>query len=61
MPITIEEAMQTALGHHQAGRLDAAEAVYRQVLDHPATSGLDTMGYRLTDPYIDPPGATDAD
>ena len=31
-PITIEQAMQIALGHHQAGRLAEAEAIYRQVL-----------------------------
>jgi predicted O-linked N-acetylglucosamine transferase (SPINDLY family) len=31
-PSAIEQAMQTALGHHQSGRLAEAEALYRQVL-----------------------------
>ena len=31
-PIAIEQAMQIALGHHQAGRLAEAEGIYRQVL-----------------------------
>jgi tetratricopeptide (TPR) repeat protein len=30
--MTIERAMQIAVGHHQAGRLNEAEAIYRQVL-----------------------------
>ena len=30
--VTIEQAFQTALGHHRAGRLAEAEAVYRQIL-----------------------------
>jgi predicted O-linked N-acetylglucosamine transferase (SPINDLY family) len=30
--MTIENAIQIALGHHQAGRLAEAEAIYRQVL-----------------------------
>ncbi len=30
--ITVEQAMQIALGHHQAGRLAEAEGIYRQVL-----------------------------
>jgi predicted O-linked N-acetylglucosamine transferase (SPINDLY family) len=30
--MTIEQALQTALGHHQAGRLAEAETLYRQVL-----------------------------
>jgi predicted O-linked N-acetylglucosamine transferase (SPINDLY family) len=38
-PVTLDQAVQTALGHHQAGRLAEAEAIYRQVLaqapDHP--------------------------
>ena len=29
---TIEQALQTALAHHQAGRLAEAEAIYRQIL-----------------------------
>ena len=31
-PASIDQAMQTALAHHQAGRLAEAEALYRQVL-----------------------------
>ena len=31
------------------------------MLGLPTTTGLDTIDYRLTDPYLDPPGATDAD
>ena len=31
-PMTIEQAMEIAVGHHQAGRLAEAEAIYRQVL-----------------------------
>ena len=30
--VTIEQAFQTALAHHQAGRLVEAEAIYRQIL-----------------------------
>jgi predicted O-linked N-acetylglucosamine transferase (SPINDLY family) len=37
--MTVEQALRTALAHHQAGRLAEAEAIYRQVLarfpDHP--------------------------
>ena len=29
---TVEQAMQIAVGHHQAGRRVEAEAIYRQVL-----------------------------
>ena len=29
---TVAEAIQVAIGHHQAGRLAEAEAIYRQVL-----------------------------
>ncbi len=32
MPMTVGQALRTALGHHQAGRLAEAEALYRQVL-----------------------------
>jgi predicted O-linked N-acetylglucosamine transferase (SPINDLY family) len=32
MHLTVEQAVQTALGHHQAGRLAEAEKLYRQVL-----------------------------
>ena len=31
-PTTIQQAMQTALRHHQAGRLPQAEAIYREIL-----------------------------
>jgi predicted O-linked N-acetylglucosamine transferase (SPINDLY family) len=31
------------------------------MLGLPSTTGLDTIDYRLTDPYLDPPGETDAD
>ncbi len=31
-PMTIDQAMQVAFGHHQSGRLPEAEALYRQVL-----------------------------
>jgi predicted O-linked N-acetylglucosamine transferase (SPINDLY family) len=31
------------------------------MLGLPSTTGLDTIDYRLTDPYLDPPGSTDAD
>ena len=31
------------------------------MLGMPGTTGLSTIDYRLTDPYLDPPGATDGD
>jgi predicted O-linked N-acetylglucosamine transferase (SPINDLY family) len=31
------------------------------MLGLPSTTGLETVDYRLTDPYLDPPGVTDAD
>lgn len=41
---TITEALNTALQHHQAGRLSEAEAIYRQILqaqpDHPGAHHL---------------------
>ena len=30
--VTIDQAFQLALQHHQAGRLAEAEAIYRQIL-----------------------------
>ncbi len=37
---TVDQAMQIALGHHQAGRRAEAEAIYRQVLaEFPAHAG----------------------
>jgi len=30
--VTLQQALQTALAHHQAGRLDAAERLYRHIL-----------------------------
>ena len=35
--------------------------VQATMLGMPATTGLDAIDYRLTDPYLDPPGATDSD
>ncbi len=32
--VTVQEAIRIAIGHHQAGRLPEAEAIYRQVLQH---------------------------
>src|SRR3954468_10010464 len=32
--LTIQQAMQMAVAHHQAGRLDRAETLYRQVLSY---------------------------
>ena len=45
-PITIDQAMQIAIGHHQAGRLAEAEAIYRQVLgqDPARPDALDLLG-----------------
>ena len=34
--IAIDQAMRIAVGHHQAGRLAEAEAIYRQVLGQQA-------------------------
>src|SRR5438477_12276327 len=50
--VTIDQAMQIALGHHQAGRLAEAEAIYRQVLAqfprHPdALHYLGVLAYQL--------------
>ena len=30
--MTIDQALQIALGHHEAGRLAEAEGIYRQIL-----------------------------
>jgi predicted O-linked N-acetylglucosamine transferase (SPINDLY family) len=39
-PVTIDQALDIALGHHQSGRRAEAEALYRQVLsEHPAHPG----------------------
>jgi len=41
MRVTIEQALQTALEHHQAGRLAEAEVLYRQVLiQRPTHAGV---------------------
>src|SRR6516162_9988397 len=44
--ITIEQAVQIALEHHQAGRLAEAEALYRQILAQDAnySDALNLLG-----------------
>ena len=56
--IMIEQAMRLAVGHHQAGRLDNAEAIYRAILAR-SLAFPDSIVASDAMPVLLPAGATD--